>query len=198
MRNRKSFFTTLLGFDGYQERGPKPLGVLRRHLLFGLSAKACLYIYGSFLVCKVCRMTTDTTRTNILSGSPLEPLRGYARAVQVGGNLFVSGTTAMNAKGEVVSPGEPYEQTKYILSIVKTILASRGFQPSDVVRTRLFVTNIARWEDYARAHREVFEPIRPASSMVQVVKLVDPRLVVEIEVDAIKGVRDVESVSVEY
>lgn len=104
----------------------------------------------------------------------------------------------MNAKGDVISPGEPYEQTKYILSVIKTILASRGFRPSDVVRTRLFVTNMARWEDYARAHREVFEPVRPASSMVQVVKLVDPRLVVELEVDAIKGVTEVESVSVEY
>jgi len=143
-------------------------------------------------------MTSELVRTNILSGSPLEPLRGYARAVQVGNHLAVSGTTAMNAKGEVVSPGEPYEQTKYVLSAIKTILASRGFQLSDVVRTRLFVTNISRWEDYARAHREVFEPIRPASSMVQVVKLVDPRLVVELEVDAIKGAAEVESVSLQY
>ena len=104
----------------------------------------------------------------------------------------------MNSKGEVVSPGEPYEQTKYSLSSIKTILASRGFQLADVVRTRLFVTNISRWEDYARAHREVFEPIRPASSMVQVVKLVDPRLVVELEVDAIKGAAEVESVYLQY
>ncbi len=164
----------------------------------GISLWPSLRIYEPELLCKVWRMTTEKTRTNILSGSPLEPLRGYARAVQVGSHLSISGTTAMNSKGEVVSPGEPYEQTKYILSIVKTILASRGFQPGDVIRTRLFVTNIARWEDYARAHREVFEPIRPASSMVQVSKLVDPRLVVEIEVDAIKGVQEVESVSLEY
>ncbi len=143
-------------------------------------------------------MTAETSRTNILSGSPLEPLRGYARAVQVGNQLAISGTTAMNSKGDVVSPGEPYEQTKYVLNVIKSILASRGFQPADVIRTRLFVTNISRWEDYARAHREVFEPIRPASSMVQVVKLVDPRLVVEIEVDAIKGTSQAESVSISY
>jgi len=143
-------------------------------------------------------MTAETSRTNILSGSPLEPLRGYARAVQVGNQLAISGTTAMNSKGDVVSPGEPYEQTKYVLNVIKSILASRGFQPADVIRTRLFVTNISRWEDYARAHREVFEPIRPASSMVQVVKLVDPRLVVEIEVDAIKVTSQAESVSISY
>ena len=143
-------------------------------------------------------MTTETIRTNILSGSPLEPLRGYSRAVQVGDHLAISGTTAMNSKGEVVGSGEPYEQTKYILGIIKTILSSRGFHVSDVIRTRLFVTNIARWEDYARAHREVFEAIRPASSMVQVVKLVDPRLVVEIEVDAVRGASTAESFSIEY
>jgi enamine deaminase RidA (YjgF/YER057c/UK114 family) len=85
-----------------------------------------------------------------------------------------------------------------VLSIIKSVLMSRGFSLADVVRTRLFVTNISRWEDYARAHREVFEAIRPASSMVQVVKLVDPRLVVEVEADAIRGVTEVDSASVEY
>lgn len=143
-------------------------------------------------------MASESIRTNILSGSPLEPLRGYSRAVQVGNHLAISGTTAMNSKGDVVSPGEPYEQTKYILSVIKTVLSSRGFSISDVVRTRLFVTNIARWEDYARAHREVFEGVRPASSMVQVVKLVDPRLVVEIEADAVRGVADTESTAIDY
>lgn len=143
-------------------------------------------------------MAADLTRTNILSGSPLEPLRGYSRAVQVGNHLSISGTTAMNSKGDVAKPGEAYEQTKYVLSIIKSVLMSRGFSLADVVRTRLFVTNISRWEDYARAHREVFEAIRPASSMVQVVKLVDPRLVVEVEADAIRGVTEVDSASVEY
>jgi enamine deaminase RidA (YjgF/YER057c/UK114 family) len=104
----------------------------------------------------------------------------------------------MNSKGEVAAPGDPYEQTKYIFGIVKMLLANRGFDINDVVRTRLFVTNIARWDDYARAHRETFEKVRPASSMVQVSKLVDPRLTVEIEVDAVKGAGRLESVSVEY
>ena len=143
-------------------------------------------------------MSAQHSRTNLLSRSPFEPLRGYSRAVQVGDNLFISGTTAMNAKGDVVAPGEAYEQTKHILQSIKTILASRGFSIEDVVRTRLFVTNISKWDDYARAHREVFESVRPASSMVQVVKLVDPRLVVELEVDAIKGCSNQETISIEY
>jgi enamine deaminase RidA (YjgF/YER057c/UK114 family) len=104
----------------------------------------------------------------------------------------------MSAKGEVVAPGDAYEQTKAILTAVKAILFTRGFQVSDVVRTRLFVTNIARWEDYARAHREVFENVRPASSMVQVAKLVDPRLVVELEVEAVRGASKIDSISIEY
>ncbi len=102
----------------------------------------------------------------------------------------------MTAQGDVVAPGDAYLQTKSVLQSIKAILASRNFLISDVVRTRLFVTNISRWEDYARAHREVFENIRPASSLVQVAKLVDPRLVVEIEVDAIRGASDSQSVAV--
>jgi enamine deaminase RidA (YjgF/YER057c/UK114 family) len=143
-------------------------------------------------------MSTNSVRTNILSRSPFEPLRGYSRAVQVGDQLFVSGTTAMNYKGEVTAPGDAYEQTKTVLSSIKTILTSRGFSMQDVVRTRLFVTNMSKWEDYARAHREVFETIRPASSMVQVVKLVDPRLVVELEVDAIRGATMQDVATIEY
>lgn len=143
-------------------------------------------------------MTTPVTRINIASGSPFEPLRGYSRAVQMGDHLYISGTTAMNAQGDVIAPGDPYLQTKHILSAIKTILGARNFHIGDVVRTRLAVTNIARWEDYARAHREVFEKIRPASSIVQVVKLVDPRLVVEIEVDAVRGASEAQSASIDY
>lgn len=142
-------------------------------------------------------MSTPTLKTNIFSRSPLEPLRGYSRAVQVGDSLYVSGTTAMNYKGDVASPGDAYEQTKQVLQSIKTLLTNRGFSLHDVVRTRLFVTNITKWEDYARAHREFFENVRPASSMVQVAKLVDPRLVVEIEVDAIRGIEMGESATVE-
>jgi enamine deaminase RidA (YjgF/YER057c/UK114 family) len=143
-------------------------------------------------------MATETPRTNILSRSPFEPLRGYSRAVQVGDTLYISGTTAMNYKGDVTAPGDAYEQTKTILQTIKTVLAARGFSIQDVVRTRLFVTNISKWEDYARAHREVFENVRPASSMVQVSKLVDPRLCVELEVDAVKGLAIQESVAIDY
>ncbi len=104
----------------------------------------------------------------------------------------------MNFKGEVVAPGDAYEQTKAVLVAIRTVLTSRGFSLEDVVRTRLFVTNIAKWEDYARAHREFFGTVRPASSMVQVVKLVDPRLVVELEVDAIRGATMQDTASIEY
>ncbi len=116
--------------------------------------------------------------------------------MQVGNQLFISGTTAMTPQGDVASPGEPYEQTKAVLNSIKAILSKRGFSLADVVRTRLFVTNIVKWEEYAQAHREVFEKIRPASSLVQVAKLVDPRLVIEMEVDAIRGLEEVEDTSV--
>ncbi len=138
-----------------------------------------------------------TTRINISTGSPFEPLRGYSRAVQQGDMLFISGTTALNAMGDVVAPVEPYAQTIAILNKVRTMLTSRNFAVSDVVRTRIFVTNIVKWEDYARAHSDFFEKIRPASSLVQVAKLVDPRLVVEIEVDAIRGASSVENVALD-
>ncbi len=143
-------------------------------------------------------MSTNSVRTNILSRSPFEPLRGYSRAVQVGDHLFISGTTAMNYKGEVTATGDAYEQTKTALNAIRTILSNRGFTLHDVVRTRLFVTNISKWDDYARAHREVFETARPASSMVQVAKLVDPRLVVEVEVDALRGATMQDVATIEY
>ena len=114
----------------------------------------------------------------------------------MGDHLFISGTTAMTAQGDVASPGDAYQQTKAALGAIKTLLGERGFSTADVVRTRLFVTNIAKWDDYARAHREVFENVRPASSMVQVAKLVDPRLVIEIEVEAIRGAETIENTAV--
>ena len=126
-------------------------------------------------------------RVNIASGSPWEPLRGFSRAVRVGDQLFISGTTALAPHGEVVGGADPYLQTKYVIDVVKQILAREGFLLSDVVRTRLSVTNLSRWDDYARAHREAFEQIRPASSIVQVARLTDPRLLVELEADAIQG-----------
>lgn len=134
-------------------------------------------------------------RLNISSGSPWEPLRGYSRAVQVGNTLYVSGTTAMTQGGEVIGAGDAYAQTRYVLDSIKMILHRGGFQLDDVVRTRLFVTQLAQWDDYAKAHREIFGEIRPASSIVQISRLVDPRLLVEIEVEAIKGVTGVEQIA---
>lgn len=133
-------------------------------------------------------------RVNIASGSLWEPLRGYSRAVRVGDHLYVSGTTAVDDRGEVVAAGNAYEQTRYIIQKLRNILAFAGFQMSDVVRTRLFVTSMATWDDYALAHREAFENIRPASSIVQVSRLVDPRLVIELEADAIAGCKLADSV----
>jgi enamine deaminase RidA (YjgF/YER057c/UK114 family) len=115
--------------------------------------------------------------------------------VRVGDNLFISGTTAMTESGEVVGLGDAYEQTRYVIDFIKRILSRAGFQPSDVVRTRLFVTRLARWEDYARAHREGFGDVRPASSIIEVSRLVDPRFMVEMEVDALRGAVEVESIN---
>lgn len=130
---------------------------------------------------------TDKERVNIASGSHWEPLRGYSRAVRVGDMLYISGTTATDGKGDVHAPNEPYEQTRYVINFVKQILTQAGFKMTDIVRTRLYVTNLNYWEDYARAHREAFEMIRPASSIVQVARLTDPRLLIEMEVDAVLG-----------
>ena len=134
----------------------------------------------------------STQRINFSSKSVWEPLRGYSRAVQVGDSLFISGTTAVDARGEVIAPNDPYEQTRFVIGRIRDFLSATGFTITDVVRTRLFVTNLSRWEDYAKAHRDAFESIRPASSIVQVARLVDPRLTIEMEVDAIKGATQVE------
>jgi enamine deaminase RidA (YjgF/YER057c/UK114 family) len=137
-------------------------------------------------------------RVNFATRSPWEPLRGYSRAVRAGDHLYISGTTAIAEGGMVVGVGDAYQQTRYVIGLVKQILSGAGFKISDVVRTRLFVTNMAKWDDYARAHREAFETIRPASSIVQVSKLVDPRLLLEMEVDAYRGCETVKSESIVY
>jgi len=133
-------------------------------------------------------------RFNLSSRSPWEPLRGYSRAVRVGDHLFISGTTAIDRNGEVIGVGDPYAQTRFIIERVRQILGRVDFSLDDVVRTRLFVTQMGRWDEYARAHREAFELIRPASSIVQVTKLVDPRLLIEMEVDAIRGCETAEQI----
>lgn len=125
------------------------------------------------------------TRRNISSGTPWEGTVGYSRAVRVGNLIEVSGTTAVDERGQVLGPGDPYLQAKYALEKIGRALAEAGAGFENVIRTRMFVTDIARWEEVGKAHGEVFRGIRPAATLVQVASLVRPDLLVEIEVTAV-------------
>lgn len=123
-------------------------------------------------------------RTNYSSGATWEGKVGYSRAVRVGNVIEVSGTVASD-NDKVVAEGDAYEQTRFALAKIESALINAGATLHDVVRTRMFVTDISRWEEYGRAHGEFFKSIKPATTMVEVSKLIDPRYLVEIEVTAI-------------
>lgn len=126
-----------------------------------------------------------SSRINFSSGGPFEAIVGYSRAVRVGSQVFVSGSTCVNSSGEYVGVGDPYAQSIQAIRNIEAGLNGVGASLDDVVRTRIYVVDIEVWPEIARAHAEVFGAIRPAATMVEVKALIDPRMLVEIEADAV-------------
>ena len=125
-------------------------------------------------------------RKNFSTGAKWEDIVGYSRAVLINNQLEVTGTVAVDDAGNVVGINNLYEQTRFIIQKIERVMHEAGFALSDVIRTRIFVTDISRWEDVARAHREFFHSIKPATTMVEVKSLIAPEYLVEIEVSASK------------
>ncbi len=132
----------------------------------------------------------ETTRSRVSSGAKWEPVVGYSRAVRVGRQVFVAGTTSTDAAGNIVGKGDAAAQMRQVLANIEHALGLSGARMADVVRTRIFVTDIAQWESIGRVHGEVFHAIRPAATMLEVTRLIDPDLLVEVEVDAVIGSGD--------
>jgi enamine deaminase RidA (YjgF/YER057c/UK114 family) len=132
-------------------------------------------------------MADDHTRTTIRSSAPWEPVVGYSRAVRVGRFVAVSGSAPVDADGKLVGEGDAYLQAQRCIQIIQEALEQAGASLNDVVRTRMFVTDIDKWGEISRAHQEAFGNVMPATSMVEVSRLIDSKMVVEIEADAIVG-----------
>ncbi|HTQ26743.1 MAG TPA: RidA family protein [Puia sp.] len=124
-------------------------------------------------------------RQNFSSGASWEEIVGYSRAVRVGQTVEVTGTVALNDQNEAVAPGNAYEQTKFIIGKIEKVLKQAGASLEDVVRTRMFVTDISRWQEYGKAHGEFFKNIRPCTSMIEVKGLIAPEYLIEIEATAV-------------